>query len=59
MANPKRKISKSESRSRRALNPLVAHQLVRCVNCGLRIRPHTICTGCGYYRKRQIIYVDR
>ncbi|HLU40420.1 MAG TPA: 50S ribosomal protein L32 [Planctomycetota bacterium] len=57
MANPKRRHSKGRRDQRRANQRLVPHQVVRCKNCNASIRPHTICSQCGYYRGRQVLVV--
>jgi large subunit ribosomal protein L32 len=55
MANPKRRLSRARRGNRRAHLVLTRTQLVKCTHCGVMIRPHTICAGCGYYRGRQVI----
>ena len=55
MANPKRRISSHRRGNRRIHQGLQMAQLVRCSNCSTRIRPHTVCYSCGYYRGRQVI----
>ncbi|MDP6930491.1 MAG: 50S ribosomal protein L32 [Planctomycetota bacterium] len=55
MAVPKRRQSKSRRNNRRAHWKLDRVQLVRCSNCGNAIKPHHICSTCGYYRGRQMI----
>jgi len=50
MAVPKKKTSKSKSRSRRAhLHPNVM-QTTPCPHCGNFKLPHRVCPSCGYYK---------
>ncbi len=59
MPVPKRKLTRSRSRSRRSANLRMrapAHSL--CSNCGASHRPHTVCTNCGWYRGRPAIDVE-
>ena len=55
MAVPKRRISKSRRGNRRAHSAMTLMQLVSCSHCGTMIRPHHICSQCGYYRGKQVI----
>ena len=57
MAVPKRRHSRARQAKRRAQWKAVPVQLVECSNCGVTIRPHTVCVSCGYYRGRQVIAV--
>ncbi|HYN32081.1 MAG TPA: 50S ribosomal protein L32 [Ilumatobacteraceae bacterium] len=58
MAVPKKKTSKSKTRSRRAsawrLN-VPARSL--CPRCGNAKTPHTVCPSCGWYRDRVVVDV--
>lgn len=56
MATPKRKMSRSNTRSRRAQWKASAPNLVTCPNrgCGEKTLPHTVCPSCGTYRGRQV-----
>ena len=59
MAVPKRKMSRSSTRSRKSANMRLApraHSL--CPNCGASQLPHTVCGNCGWYRGRQVLDVD-
>ena len=59
MPVPKRKMSRSRTRSRRSANLRLtpaAHSL--CPNCGGSRLPHTVCSNCGWYRGRQVIDVE-
>ena len=59
MAVPKRKMSRSSTRSRKSANMRLvpsAHSL--CPNCGALKLPHTVCSNCGWYRGRQVLDVD-
>jgi large subunit ribosomal protein L32 len=56
MAVPKRKTSKSRTRTRRAHNDrLFLAKIVNCPNCGEFMKPHHVCPNCGYYKEREII----
>ena len=57
MANPKRRHSNTRTRLRRAHDFLTAESLTRCPQCKAEVRPHRICTSCGYYRGRQVLTV--
>ena len=57
MAEPKRKVSKSRVRMRRAALagkiPKAATQ--ECPECGAPRQPHRVCPSCGKYKGRQVI----
>lgn len=59
MAVPKKKTSKSKSRSRRAsawtLRPTGRSVCPRCASVKV---PHTVCGTCGWYKGRQALDVD-
>jgi len=55
VAVPKRKMSRSNTRSRRAQWKATAPQLVACQNCREPHLPHTACPTCGTYNRRQVI----
>ncbi|HYT09223.1 MAG TPA: 50S ribosomal protein L32 [Mycobacteriales bacterium] len=59
MAVPKRRMSRSNTRSRRARWKASAPTLVRCENraCGRPKLPHTVCPVCGTYDGRQVLPV--
>jgi large subunit ribosomal protein L32 len=54
VAVPKRKMSRSNTRSRRAQWKMTAPTLVTCVNpaCREKHLPHTACPSCGQYGAR-------
>ena len=59
MAVPKKKTSKSKSRSRRAAAwKLEAPSRSLCPRCGAAKVPHVVCGNCGWYHGRQAIDVD-
>jgi len=58
MPNPKRRHSRGRRDRRRATQALELELFVRCTNCGAAIRPHHICSGCGYYRGKQVMVVS-
>ena len=57
MAVPKRKKSRSRTRSRRAQWKAAPLTLAACDRCGQTKRPHTLCENCGTSNKRQVIAV--
>jgi large subunit ribosomal protein L32 len=57
MAVPKKKMSKSQSRQRRAHDALSEPARATCAKCGAVKLPHRVCKECGHYRDRQIVQV--
>ncbi len=59
MAVPKKKMSKSKTRMRRASAwRLEAPARSTCPRCGAVKLPHVVCNNCGWYGGRQAIEVD-
>jgi large subunit ribosomal protein L32 len=58
MVGPKKKMSKSQSRMRRAHDALTAPARSTCSKCGAVKRPHRVCGECGHYGDRQIFQVE-
>ena len=59
MGLPKRKTSQSKRNQRRAHDALAIPQTATCSNCGDSVLPHRICSGCGYYRGKQVMEVAK
>ncbi len=58
MAVPKKKMSKSRMRKRRAkFYTARSVNFVKCPKCGAPKLPHRVCTECGEYNGRQILEV--
>jgi large subunit ribosomal protein L32 len=59
VAVPKRRTSRSNTRSRRAQWKTTAPTLVACTNraCGKLKLPHTACPNCGQYDGKQVLGV--
>jgi large subunit ribosomal protein L32 len=59
VAVPKRKTSRSNTRSRRAMWKATAPTLSPCPNraCGQPKPPHLACANCGQYAGRQVLSV--
>ena len=55
MAVPKRKMSRSNTRSRRAQWKTTLPQLMTCPNCREQKLTHVACPTCGQYNRRQVI----
>jgi large subunit ribosomal protein L32 len=56
MAVPKRKMSRSNTRARRAQWKATAPTLTTC-DRGHTTLPHTVCPECGRYDKRTVVAV--
>ena len=57
MPVPKRKMSRSNTRSRRSQWKTTAPALVTCDRCKSPKLGHTACPTCGTYNKRQVLDV--
>ncbi|GGK28303.1 50S ribosomal protein L32-1 [Pilimelia terevasa] len=57
MAVPKRKMSRSNTRSRRANWKAAAVTTVNCGQCKSAKLPHAACGVCGTYNNRQVLEV--
>lgn len=59
MAVPKRKMSRSRTRHRRAQWLRVSKPTyATCKRCKSPVRPHTACEVCGFYGGREVIDVE-
>ena len=59
MAVPKKKMSKSKTRMRRASAwTLDVPARSTCPRCGAVKVPHIVCNNCGWYHNRQAIDVE-
>lgn len=59
MAVPKRKLSRSRTRHRKAQwMRLAKPTYATCKRCRTPIRPHTVCGTCGQYGGRTAVDVD-
>jgi large subunit ribosomal protein L32 len=57
--SPKKKMSRSRTRSRRAANSkLLAPTYARCPHCSQPKQPHLVCGNCGWYQGREAVEVD-
>ncbi|HUW88135.1 MAG: 50S ribosomal protein L32 [Candidatus Nanopelagicaceae bacterium] len=57
MPVPKRKMSRSKTRSRRSQWKTTAAALSNCPQCQQPKLQHTACPTCGTYNRRQVIEV--
>ncbi|QNT78846.1 50S ribosomal protein L32 [Entomobacter blattae] len=55
MAVPKKKTSPSRRGMRRSHEALSAAAYQECPNCGELMRPHNVCSHCGYYHGREVV----
>ncbi|MEO7058659.1 MAG: 50S ribosomal protein L32 [Lapillicoccus sp.] len=59
MAVPKRKTSRSNTRSRRANWKATPVTLSACPQCGNQMQPHIACPSCGTYKGRHYATAER
>jgi large subunit ribosomal protein L32 len=55
MAVPKKKMSRSRTRRRKAQWKVPAPTLAVCQRCGSKHLPHRVCAECGSYNGREVI----
>ena len=55
MAVPKKKMSRSRTRQRKAQWKVSSPTLATCAQCGAKHIPHRVCKECGSYNGREII----
>ena len=58
MAVPKKKMSRSRTRRRKAQWRLQAPRTGRCPQCNAAKLPHRACPECGTYKGREMLPVD-
>ena len=58
MAVPKRRVSKTKVRQRKAAKITKVAAVGVCSECGAPQQPHRACPSCGYYRGRQVKTVE-
>lgn len=57
MAVPFRRTSKTKKRMRRTHLKKAMPGMTNCPNCGAPLKPHRVCTECGYYKNKEVIQV--
>lgn len=55
MAVPKKKMSRSRTRQRKAAWKVEAPSTNRCPQCGAPKLSHRVCAACGSYKGREVI----
>ncbi len=55
MAVPKKKMSRSRTRRRKANWKVAAPATVACQQCGAQHLPHRVCPECGMYKGREAV----
>jgi large subunit ribosomal protein L32 len=55
MAVPKKKMSRSRTRQRKANWKLTRSRSSACPQCGSAKLPHRVCPECGTYKGREVI----
>ncbi|MDJ0663837.1 MAG: 50S ribosomal protein L32 [Acidimicrobiia bacterium] len=58
MAVPKKKMSRSRTRRRKAGWKVNATHTVECPRCGAQMVPHRLCAACGTYNGREVVDVS-
>ena len=54
-AVPFRKVSKTRKRMRRSHNAMELPGMTKCPSCGEVIKPHRVCSNCGYYDGKEVV----
>jgi large subunit ribosomal protein L32 len=54
-ALPKKKISKVRGKTRRAHYKADIQAVTKCPNCGHAVKPHHVCTECGFYKGKKMV----
>lgn len=55
MAVPKKKTSKTRTRTRRSHHAIKRRNFVKCKNCGASMLPHRACSECGFINGKMVI----
>lgn len=55
MAVPKKKMSRSRTRQRKAVWKVDRPTAVACEQCGKPKLPHRACRECGFYKGREVV----
>jgi len=55
MAVPKKKMSRSRTRRRKAQWKVSSPTFATCGQCGAKHTPHRVCKQCGSYNGREVI----
>lgn len=58
MAVPKKKMSRSRTRQRKAAWKVSRPPIASCPQCKAPKLPHRACPNCGQYRGREVVDVD-
>jgi large subunit ribosomal protein L32 len=58
MAVPKKKMSRSRTRQRKAAWKVSRPTAVACEQCGKPKLPHRACRECGNYKGREVVKAD-
>jgi large subunit ribosomal protein L32 len=58
VAVPKRKTSRSNTRSRRSAWKARPSTYAECPQCHQPKLPHRVCSNCGYYAGRQAVEIE-
>lgn len=59
MSVPKKKISKTRTRSRRSHHALKTTTSIECPQCGAIIQSHRACLSCGMYRGKSVLKMKK
>jgi large subunit ribosomal protein L32 len=54
MAEPKKKLSKTRTRRRRADYKITLPKVISCPNCHEPTLPHMACMHCGFYKGKAV-----
>lgn len=55
MAEPKKKSTRRNRRTRLEKNKYQGFGLIKCPKCSSLVKPHNVCPICGYYKDKKIV----
>lgn len=58
MGLPAKRRTKQSKRDRASHFALSKSSTITCSHCHRRIRPHVVCSHCGYYQGRQVLKIQ-
>jgi len=57
MAVPRKRLTKRRIGNRRSSGhgKVALKQIAKCTNCNAPVKPHVVCSNCGFYKGKKVI----